>query len=290
MAKQESKGKERLKRLRHKFRLVLINDETFKEEFSMLLSPLNLFTWGGLILIAFGTLILSVVVFTPLKELIPGYADPDTRRMATGAALQTDSLNRKVAMYEQYIANLQAILKGERPEDHSFQEVGEMNYDSIQYATSKEDSALREEVENNEAYNILNPEGAALEGIILQRGYFFPPVKGLVSASFNPGKKHYGVDVVPSSSEVVKAALDGKVILSTWSYETGNVLQIQHNDNLVTVYKHNSVLLKEVGEEVGAGEAVAIVGNSGELTTGPHLHFEIWHKGNPLNPEDYIAF
>jgi murein DD-endopeptidase MepM/ murein hydrolase activator NlpD len=290
MAKQDSKQKGRLKRLRHKFRLVVINDDTFKEEFSMLLSPMNLFTWGGLILIAFASLLLALVILTPIKELIPGYADPQTKRLASQAALKADSLDRKVDMYEQYIANLQAILKGEKPKDHTLHETSELNTDSIRYRTSMEDSMLRQEIENNEAYNISNPAGAELEGIILQRGYFFPPVNGIVSNSFDPGTKHYGVDVVPTSGEVVKSALDGMVIMSTWSSETGNVLQIQHSDNLITVYKHNSKLLKEVGDAVEAGEAVAFVGNSGELSSGPHLHFEIWHKGNPLNPEDYIAF
>ncbi len=279
-------------KLRHKFRLVILNDETFKEEFSILLSPLNVFTWGGLLIILGSALLIALIVLTPIKELIPGYADTDTRMMATYAALKVDSLERRAAQYNQYVENLKSVMKGEEPQLPTEQaELGiAAAYDTIVDKTSEEDSLLRSEVERNEAFNISLNNRTEDEVKMLRRGFFFPPIKGVVSSSFDASKKHFGVDVIPSSSEVVKATAKGRVILATWSSETGNIIQIQHDENLISVYKHNSVLLKEIGDEVEAGEAIAVVGNSGELSSGPHLHFEIWHLGSPLNPEDYIAF
>ncbi len=120
--------------------------------------------------------------------------------------------------------------------------------------------------------------------------HFFPPVKGIITRGFNPMEGHYGIDMVAAPNEVVKATLDGTVTMSTWTLETGYVIQIQHDYELISVYKHNATLFKSVGQKVVAGDAIAIVGNSGELTTGPHLHFELWHDRVPLNPVEYIVF
>ena len=122
------------------------------------------------------------------------------------------------------------------------------------------------------------------------RIHFYSPVKGLITNSFNPNENHLGTDVVTASNNVVVAALEGTVIIANWTLETGYVIQIQHSNNLISIYKHNSELLKKVGNHVTAGEVIAIIGNSGELTSGPHLHFELWHNGTPLDPEDYVAF
>jgi murein DD-endopeptidase MepM/ murein hydrolase activator NlpD len=115
-------------------------------------------------------------------------------------------------------------------------------------------------------------------------------VNGIVTNSFKGSENHFGTDIVAGPNEVVKATLDGTIILSTWTIETGNVVQIQHDNDLISVYKHNAEILKNMGKRVKAGEPIAIIGNSGELTTGPHLHFELWYKGKPVNPEEYITF
>jgi len=288
---KESKRKKALKRLKHKFRLVILNDETFKEEFSIILSPLNVFTYGGLSVIMLAVIIVSVIAFTPLRELIPGYADVNTRRMATYAALKADSLQEQLTQYEQYLVNLKAIMRNEiRAEDTSLNDNLSVSIDSIEYRPSSQDSALRNEIENNETYNI-NITEASESRASLSTALLFPPINGVVSAGFDPSKSHFGVDVVPpNSDEVVKATLPGRVILATWSSETGNIVQVQHAANLISVYKHNAVLLKKIGDRVEAGEAIAIVGNSGELSSGPHLHFELWQNGEAVDPEKYIAF
>ena len=154
---------------------------------------------------------------------------------------------------------------------------------------SKEDSILREKVASEEQYSISNSSG---KNQIDNLGeiHFYTPVKGIVTSSFDASKNHFGTDIVANPNQVVFACLDGTVISSTWSSEYGYVIQIQHEGNLISAYKHNSELLKKAGTVVKAGESIAIIGNSGELTTGPHLHFELWYAGKALNPEDYINF
>ena len=162
--------------------------------------------------------------------------------------------------------------------------------DKINFTRSKEDSLMRNLVEEEEQFNVNLKETSGRKAQ-LSKILLFPPLKGVVTSHFNPSIKHYGVDVVPATSNAsVSATFDGVVIHSAWTSGEGHVLYIQHRGNLVSVYKHNSALLKNTGENVKAGDVIAIVGNSGELSSGPHLHFEIWYKGTPMNPEDYLVF
>ena len=165
------------------------------------------------------------------------------------------------------------------------------NYKAINFSTSPEDSALRARVENEERYNLTlgpsTPESVtSLAGL-----HFFPPVKGIISGRYDVRTKHFGTDIVTKPKALVSSALDGTVIFTGWTMETGFVIEVQHPNNIVSVYKHNASLLKETGDLVSAGEAISVVGDSGELyTSGPHLHFEIWYKGSPLDPEKHILF
>lgn len=279
------------RRLKNKFRLVVMNDDTFEVKFSMILSPLNVFTWSGLIVILIVTLVSVFIAFTPVRELIPGYADVNTRRIASYAALKADSLIQELELKNQYIQNIRAIMLGQSPGDFDSTQAirSPGNIQSISNAPSKEDSMLRSRIESEDQYN-LNFAQKNNTGSNISSVFFFTPLNGIVSSSFSLKDKHFGVDVIAPENEMIKAALDGTVILASWTSETGHVIQIQHQNNLVTVYKHNSVLLKEVGEKVKAGEAIAIIGNSGELTSGPHLHFELWNNGTPLDPQSFMIF
>jgi murein DD-endopeptidase MepM/ murein hydrolase activator NlpD len=146
-------------------------------------------------------------------------------------------------------------------------------------------------VEQEEQYNLSVGTTGAERGTSLANIHFFPPVKGIVSSNFDERTRHYATDIVTQPKAVVSSTLDGTVIMTGWTMETGFVMMIQHQNNLVSVYKHNARLLKETGDRVWAGEAISIVGDSGELyTSGQHLHFELWHNGEPLNPTDYIFF
>ncbi|MCB0794618.1 MAG: M23 family metallopeptidase [Flavobacteriales bacterium] len=292
MAEAKARRRRRvIRKLRSKYRLLLINDSTFEERFSLRLSRMNVILAGLLILALTAFVVVVTIVFTPLKELIPGYADTGLKRTSYRSALKADSLELIVAQQHAYISNLRSILRGEVEPDSAEVFVPlDRSPSASDLAPSREDSLLRERVEREEAFaltpgGVVTNERRALAGV-----FFFPPLRGIVTSTFDRATGHFGVDIVTRADEAVKACLDGTVLLSSWTSDGGYVLQLHHANDLVSVYKHNSVLLKKVGDEVKAGEAIAIVGNSGELTSGPHLHFELWLDGVPIDPTAYMVF
>jgi len=232
-----------------------------------------------------------MISFTNLREFIPGYPDVTMRRNILVSAIRLDSLDRELALRDKYFANLNAIISGNVPAESLVRQDTSRNYKAISFSTPPEDSALRAKVENEEKYNLtLGPSSpepvSSLAGL-----HFFPPVKGIISGRYDVRTKHFGTDIVTKPSAVIASVLDGTVILTGWTMETGYVIEVQHQNNIVSIYKHNASLLKEQGDLVRAGEAISVVGGSGELyTSGPHLHFEIWYKGSPLDPEKHILF
>lgn len=280
-----------LGRLKSKYRLLLINDRTFEERFSMRLSRMNMILLGACAFLLIAVLVSALIVFTPLRERVPGYADHDLTRFAYRSARLADSLARVLPAQQAYVENLRMVLSGKVPADSTT--VSRPIADppgASELAPSRRDSLMRERVAQEEAY-ALSTEGRTgmgrreLAGMI-----FFPPLRGLITQAFDPATGHLGLDVVAKADEAVKAALDGSVVLASWTSDAGNVIQVQHANDLLTVYKHNSVLLKKVGDRVRAGEAIAIVGGSGELSDGPHLHFELWLAGEPIDPAAYMVF
>jgi murein DD-endopeptidase MepM/ murein hydrolase activator NlpD len=244
-------------------------------------------------------LITSILVFTPLKEYIPGYTGSDYRDEIVALRIRADSLEQESKAAELYIKNLLQIVNGNVPiikidtpviEVSSTQKI----YDTINLKrVSGKEMKLRNQMENESSYSLgLNLSLNAVPGQVtnLKSYYFFPPIKGYVTDEFDPKKDHFGVDVVAPENEAIKAVMDGIVVFSSWTLETGYVIALQHRNNLISLYKHNSVLLKKEGSYVRAGDVIAIIGNTGEHSTGPHLHFEIWYNGIPLNPKDYIVF
>jgi murein DD-endopeptidase MepM/ murein hydrolase activator NlpD len=207
------------------------------------------------------------------------------------SAIRLDSLDHELAVRDKYFANLNAIISGNQPQEIYVRQDTSKNYKKIGFSSSKQDSALRAKVENEERYDLtLGP--STYESVTGLAGmHFFPPVKGIISGRYDVRTKHFGTDIVTKPKALVSSALDGTVIFTGWTMETGFVIEVQHPNNIVSVYKHNASLLKETGDLVRAGEAISIVGDSGELyTSGPHLHFEIWYKGSPLDPEKHILF
>ncbi|NEQ49874.1 MAG: M23 family metallopeptidase [Leptolyngbya sp. SIO3F4] len=284
---EDKKKKKVYKKLRNKYRLVVLNDDTFEERISLRLTPLNVFTYVGLVVIILIVSLISLIAFTPLREYIPGYSDTETRRNAAYAVFKSDSLSEELARRDWYINNIRNILEGNPPQDTLDSEVdSNRNYSAIRDNRSRDDSLLRESVEAEERFTINDN----LQNRNTRAFFFFTPLKGMVSSSYNPDIEHYGVDVVANENEAIKCVLDGTVVIANWTTDDGYVIQVQHRGNLLSVYKHCSVLLKRTGEAVKAGEPIAIVGNSGEHTTGPHLHFELWENGTPVNPEEYIDF
>jgi hypothetical protein len=287
--KQDRNIRKLFQKLTHKYRVVLLNEDTFEEEGNIRLTRLNLIALIGVILILLVAIIYSLIAFTNIRELIPGYPDAAMRQHIRENAMKMDSLEYEQSIRDQYFENLRRIISGEMPENYMNDTTGMSDAQEINFMRSSNDSLLRQQVQAEEQFRLSVLEDTQ-SGDNLYDLHFFTPVNGIITRSFNPSEGHFGIDLVAETDEVVKAALDGTVTMSTWTLETGYVIQIQHDFELITVYKHNATLFKSVGQKVQAGDAIAIVGNSGELTTGPHLHFELWHDRVPLDPAEYIAF
>jgi len=288
----KERRKQLMRKLKSKYRLVVMNDATFDESFSAYLTPLNVIAGVAIVFLTMTVIVLSIVILTPLKEYIPGYSDTQTRIRALNATVKVDSLEQAQAVYTSYFDNIRRILNGEVETDTSRMALGgeAEEYSDLDFTVSSQDSLLRLEIESEERY-ALSPQSQSVSASLgLPGTLLFPPIIGTVTSDFDLEVGHYGIDVAAKEGETIKAILDGTVVLASFTSDGGNVIQIQHANNLVSVYKHNSILLQKVGDRVEAGDSIAIIGNSGELTDGPHLHFELWYNGTPLNPREYIAF
>ncbi len=290
MVEEKKKKRKLINKLTHKYRLVMLNDSTFEEVGFIRLSRLNLISVGGTLVILSIALVYASIAYTPIRELIPGYPNSEMRNNIVQNAILLDSLKEELRYRDQFFLNLNQIISGQAPEDYLNSEDDSIaDYNYLSFARSSSDSILRQEIDLNEKLQIPVTENPQVI-TKLEKMHFFSPVRGVVTNSYNSLNSHFGTDIVAAPNEVVKATLDGTVIMASWTLETGYVMEIQHSNNLISIYKHNAELLKKVGMRVKAGDAIAIVGNSGELTTGPHLHFELWQNGIALNAENYIIF
>ncbi len=285
-----------MEKLRHNYRLVIMNNETFEEIGSYKLSLLNVYIVLSLIVVSVTLVVGSIIFFTPVKTYIPGYGDLDDHTEAIRLRSEVEELQKVIEANQLYTDNIRRILKGEEVE--TYEEIEDNSDYSMDSMASVdriiEDDLLRKEIaldEQLQERELLTKTVNYSPGAIpLAQMYFIPPVTGVVSQEFHPENKHYGIDLLAPLNTPVKAVLDGYVFTSDWTLETGNTIGIQHGNNLISFYKHNSALLKKVGSYVKAGEAIAIIGNTGELSSGPHLHFELWHNGKAVNPASYIIF
>ncbi len=286
MAKKK-RSKAFWKNFKFKYKITIINENTLEEVAGLRVSKLN----GVSVLLVVLTILFAIaaviIAFTPLRNYLPGYMNTDTRRQIVESALKLDSLQVLADRQNLYIMNIQDIFSGNVRVDSV------ANIDSL--TTAREDSLLertqreeeyRRQYEESEKYNLtaITSQPKA-EGVI-----FYRPTRGMVTSNFDADNKHFGVDIAASPNESVLSTLDGTVVFSNYTAETGNVIGIQHNQGYMSVYKHLGSLLKREGDKVKGGEAIALVGNTGSLSTGPHLHFELWDKGRAVDPEKYIVF
>jgi len=277
---------------RDKYRFSVINDATFEEAWRIRLSKYSAFVLISLLVFFIIGTTTALIAFTNLREFIPGYPSVKMRYDIILNAIRLDSLELELEKRDRYFITLSAIIRGEKPPEFMTQYDPNRDYSSISFSTSAADSALRARFEQEDQFNftlgLINND--LTDG--LSNLHFFPPVRGgIISSHYDVRTRHFGTDIITRPKALVSAALDGVVIFTGWTIETGHVIQIQHPNNIVTIYKHNASLLKSTGDVVRAGEPISIVGDSGELyTTGPHLHFEIWYKGTPLDPEKHIIF
>ncbi|MCK9400389.1 MAG: M23 family metallopeptidase [Bacteroidales bacterium] len=291
---QEIKKKEKwYRKLRNKYKLVILNDETYEEKISFKLSRLNVFVASGTIAILLIIITTIIIAFTRLREYIPGYTDVNLYEQLYKIEELTDSLDADARQKSLYLENLRLILSGKDTTIISpLKEDTVGNYSNISSFASRDDSAFREEFEEqmmgSEVRIPDRDHGGSRPDI--SSFSFFTPLRGIVTSKFDPASRHYGVDIVSVQNEAIKATLDGVVIFKGWTLETGYTVCLQHENDLVSVYKHNSAILKEQGSYVKAGDPIAIIGSSGEYSTGPHLHFELWYNGVPVDPTDFIKF
>lgn len=288
MSEKTPKKKKFSKKLLHKYRLVILNEDTFEERLAFKLTRLNVFVVVSLSVIVLIIATIVLIAFTPLREYIPGYSSTEMRRKTIELSYRADSLSNALDENRQYFNSIRKMLTGDvlpkGIEEDSIEMVPLLDPSDADFAPSRADSLLREKVQKEDQYNLL--------GIAVSKTDFtlFPPVSGLVSQEFSLEDKHYAVDIVTEKNAPVKATADGTVIFAEWTVETGYVIIVEHSYGLISVYKHNASLTKEQGEMVKAGEVIAIVGNTGEFTTGPHLHFELWNEGYPVDPTNFITF
>ena len=287
MAKKLVKGWRLPEKWLNNYILQFVNADTFEEKFSLRLTRLNVFVWASLCAIVLIFLTTILIAFTPIREYIPGYSSQELERRASELYFKSDSLQQLVCYQTEYIANIQKVLTGDlkfeqADPDNTSADVSGLSAGDL--APSQADSMLRETVRKEDKYNLFLSAKSGSNFVL------FPPAQGPISADFNLKEKHFAVDVNVPINTPIKAAADGRVILTEWSVETGYVVLVEHSNNLLTVYKHNTKLTKSQGDIVKAGEVIAISGNTGTLTTGPHLHFELWNNGYPVDPKTFIDF
>jgi murein DD-endopeptidase MepM/ murein hydrolase activator NlpD len=286
MAKKGKKSKEIKRKLLHKYRLVILNESTFEEKISFKLSRLNVFVTGSLFIVGLIGLTTLLIAFTPLREYIPGYSSTQLKKQASELTYKTDSLVGVLNYTNKYLENIRKVLTGDIENNEinrdSLFEQFKIDPSSVDLTPIREDSLLRAAVALEDKYNLFQRNRES-SGQVL-----FSPVNGTLSQEYDPKKRHYAVDVVAPKDTPVKAVAGGTVILAEWTADTGYVIMLEHQHGLLSVYKHNGSLNKAQGDIVRAGEVIASVGNTGELTTGPHLHFELWTNGVSVDPLDYI--
>ena len=284
--KDKKKGKFKQK-LTDKYRLVVLNENTFEERFSLKLSRLNVFVLGGVfsILIVASTIVL--IAFTPIKEYIPGYSSSKLKSNAVKATLEVDSLKTRLSFLENYTRALKPVLTGKieaESIDSILTKTKHRLINKSKLNATKEDSLFREKIESETRFSLQKNAESNVKIV------FFAPLNGIISQNFDATSKHFAVDITAKTGAPVKATADGTIIFSGWTIETGYVIIIKHAKEYISTYKHNGSLLRNQGDFVKSGEVIASVGSTGELTTGPHLHFELWSGGYAVNPTNLIDF
>ena len=268
------------------FRLVVINDETLEEEGFLKLSRSNIIILASVLLASAFVISFCIIVYSPLNKHLPGKSSELVQKELVTLALKSDSLASALSISSLYLSNIESIIKGDSINfEYLDDSLNKIDNSEINFFKSKEDSLLRIRVEREDQSSInLNSQRKSKQFL------FFPPIEGFISDSFNLKTNHYGIDLVAKTGTKIKSIGEGTVVVSDWNPQTGYVLGIQHSENFISFYKHCSVLLKNVGDIITTGENIAIIGNSGELSSGPHLHFELWKSGTPLDPSLYISF
>ena len=283
---ENSKKKSIKKKDSKNYRLVIQEEKTYEEKFSLKLSRSNVFLIGTFISLIIISITTVIIFFTPVREYIPGYDTTKMRVQAINNLEKLDSLINQLSTNENYLESVFKTINGEEYKNIYTNESQRISVDlsELDMSLRAEDSILRKIVEREDKFNVIESETQKLN---LEMS---PPARGIIIDSFNSSVKHYGVDIVLKEQTPVKAIADGIVLLSEWTIDSGHTVIVYHRDQLTSVYKHNYLSKVKTGDYVKQGQVVALSGNTGELTSGPHLHFELWDSNGPINPEDFIIF
>lgn len=283
---KEKEKKPLKERLLNKYRLVILNEETYEERISYRLNRLNIFLLTAFMALIIVITTICLIAFTSIKEYIPGYDSTALRTVASQNIERLDSLTFVMEKNQEFINSIGAVILGEATEEEFKNEtvINRVDISELDFKTNLEDSLLRRIVEKEDRFNVLESASSKVKFVL------FSPIYGEVTSPFDFGIKHLGTDIAASTNTPVKAVADGTIVLAEWTVETGFVVVVEHSFGLISIYKHNSTGLISQGDLVKAGQVLALSGNTGELSTGPHLHFELWSDGSPTNPEDYISF
>ena len=284
-----------IKNLQEKKRVVVLDEGSFEEKRNFTTSKFSLLLFFLFSIIVFSILFFLLISYSSIKNFVPGYPSVTTQKELIDKNIELDQklndLISKTNKEEQYIANIQKILNGDIPIDRdSSNRVFKSQNINTKNELSFSEKTIREKVDKREKYDIDVIPGGALTKDVLPELLLFPPIVGELTNKMNISAGHFGVDVIAPKNEAVVAILKGTIVYQNWSPTDGHVVHIQHKNNLLSIYKHSSEVLKKIGDYVDAGEPISIVGNSGEHSTGPHLHFELWHNGYPMDPEKFINF
>ncbi len=268
------------------FRFAIINDNSLEEVFNIKFSRARLLWLTAAILLAISVIFVLLLGYTPLRNLIPGKSKTHVQNELIMMIQKADSLEKSLGNYSLYTKNLKKVLSDSVSLD-SVQDLFKETFivKELDFKPSVEDSILRAEVEAEESISLnSNLKEKKLNS------FFIKPVDGLITEGFNKKTGHFGVDIVSKKGAFISSIDDGMVLFSSWTHEFGYVLVIKHQNSFISFYKHNSEVFKSKGDYVKSGETIAIIGNSGKYSTGPHLHFELWKGSSPVNPLNYILF
>ena len=291
----ESKFTIWLKNLQEKRRVVVLDEDSFEEKRNFTTSKFSLLVFFLFSVIVFSILFFLLISYSSIKTFVPGYPSVSAQKELIDKNIELDQklndLIIKINKEEQYMTNFQKILNGDTPiERNNFEKVFKSQNIDTTNELSISEKTIREKVNKREKYEIDIIPGGALTKDVLPELLLFPPLVGEITNKMNISAGHFGVDIIAPKNEAVVAILKGTIVYQNWSPNDGHVVHIQHKNNLLSIYKHSSEVLKKIGDYVDAGEPISIVGNSGEHSTGPHLHFELWHNGYPMDPEKFINF
>ncbi len=274
-----------------RYQLVIRNEENLAEKTTFAFTYAKVLVFSVVMFVVLFTVALFLSETLLAKWFDPRHAQMEANKQLYELAIKVDSLAYEVDRKDKFIMNFQRILSGDTADqfidpatnlatERPIKAVGSMN-------PAQSDSAFRKEFEKSQLASVTLTSNKFRD---LQQTFFFTPITGLISDHYDVKKGHFGVDIVSKKNEPVKCIADGTVIIRDWTQDSGYVIAVQHTGNLISIYKHNAELLKKVGTFVNAGEIISIVGNSGEMTDGPHLHFELWYNGSSLNPEEFVTF